>query len=148
MQPKSGRSLDPPEWGSEMPVSTMGVEWAPRFLSVLRIVVGLLFMQHGLAKLFGWPHVAMFDTLQTFQLLWFAGIIELVGGGLLAIGLFTRTIAFIMSGEMAVAYFMSHATRGFLPILNGGEGAILFCFIFFYIFLAGGGPWSIDEARA
>jgi putative oxidoreductase len=130
-----------------MPVPTMGVEWAPRFLSVLRIVVGLLFLAHGTAKLFGWPHVALFDTLQTFQLLWFAGIIELVGGGLLAIGLFTRAVAFIISGEMAIAYFMAHAPRGFLPILNGGEGAILFCFIFFYIFLAGGGPWSVDEAR-
>ena len=130
-----------------MPVSTMGVEWAPRFLSVLRIIVGLLFLAHGTAKLFGWPHVQLFDNLQTFQLLWFAGIIELVGGGLLAIGLFTRTVAFIMSGEMAIAYFMAHAPRGFLPILNGGEGAILFCFIFFYIFLAGGGPWSVDEAR-
>jgi putative oxidoreductase len=132
-----------------MPVSTtLGAEWAPRFLSVLRIVVGLLFLAHGTAKLFGWPHVALFDNLQTFQLLWFAGIIELVGGGLLAIGLFTRSVAFIISGEMAIAYFMAHAPRGFLPILNGGEGAILFCFIFFYIFLAGGGPWSVDEARA
>src|ERR1700693_5472699 len=102
-----------------MPISTtLGVEWAPRFLSLLRFVVGLLFMEHGLAKLFGWPHVQMFDNLQAFQLLWFAGIIEMVGGGLLAIGLFTRAVAFIMSGEMAIAYFTAHATRGLLPILN------------------------------
>jgi putative oxidoreductase len=131
-----------------MPISTtLGPEWAPRFLSVLRIVVGLLFLEHGTAKLFGWPHMQMFDNLQTFQLVWFAGIIELVGGGLLAIGLFTRCVAFVMSGEMAVAYFMSHAPRSFLPLVNGGDGAILYCFIFFYIFLAGGGPWSVDEAR-
>src|ERR1700730_17071203 len=117
-----------------MPVSTtLGAEWATRFLSVLRIVVGLLFLAHGSAKLFGWPHVQIFDNLQTFQLLWFAGIIEVVGSSLLAIALFTRTVAFIMSGEMAVAYFMVHAPRGFLPLLNGGDSVILYCFIFFYI---------------
>lgn len=122
--------------------------WTPRFLSVLRIVVGLLFLQHGLAKLFGWPHVAMFDNLHPFQLVWFAGIIEFVGSILLTIGLFTRCAAFVMSGEMAAAYFIAHAPRGFFPILNAGEGAVLFCFIFFYFFLAGPGPWSIDRARA
>ncbi|MBV8776361.1 MAG: DoxX family protein [Alphaproteobacteria bacterium] len=122
--------------------------WAPRFLGIMRIVVGLLFLQHGLAKLFGWPHVAMFDNLHAFQLVWFAGIIEFVGGILLTIGLWTRCAAFVMSGEMAVAYFMSHALRGFFPIINNGEGAILYCFIFFYYFLAGSGRYSIDNARA
>ena len=122
--------------------------WALRFLGIMRIVVGLLFLQHGLAKLFGWPHVANFDNLHAFQLVWFAGIIELVGSTLFTIGLFTRRAAFVMSGEMAIAYFMEHAPRSFFPILNGGEGAILFCFIFFYFFLAGSGSYSIDNARA
>ena len=121
--------------------------WVTRFLGILRIMVGLLFLQHGLAKLFGWPHVAMFDNLHAFQLVWFAGIIEVVGSVLLVIGLWTRCVAFIMSGEMAVAYFMSHAPRGFFPILNNGEGAVLYCFLFFYFFLVGAGAWSIDSAR-
>ena len=130
--------------------STLGGRalWTPRFLGIMRIVVGLLFLQHGLAKLFGWPHVAMFDNLHAFQLFWFAGIIELVGSILLTIGLFTRCAAFVMSGEMAIAYFMEHAPRSFFPILNGGEGAILYCFIFYYFFLAGSGSYSVDNARA
>jgi putative oxidoreductase len=122
--------------------------WTPRFLGIMRIVVGLLFLQHGLAKLFGWPHVTMFDNLHAFQLVWFAGIIEVVGSVLLTIGLFTRCVAFVMSGEMAFAYFIAHAPRSFFPILNGGEGAVLFCFIFFYFFLAGSGAYSIDNTRA
>jgi putative oxidoreductase len=122
--------------------------WAPRFFAVLRIVTGLLFMEHGLSKLFGWPHMAMFDNLQAFQLVWFAGIIELAGGALLTIGLFTRCAAFVMSGEMAVAYFMSHAPRSFFPLVNNGDSAILYCFLFFYFFLVGAGVWSIDRARA
>ena len=121
--------------------------WTPRFLALFRIVAGLLFMEHGMAKLLGWPHQANFDNLHAFQLLWFAGIIEMVGGALLAVGLFTRCAAFIMSGEMAYAYFTVHAPRGFLPLLNGGDGAILYCFLFFYFFLVGGGLWSIDQAR-
>lgn len=129
-------------------IATGRALWAPRFLGIMRIVVGLLFLQHGLAKLFGWPHVAIFDNLHAFQLVWFAGIIELVGSALFTIGLFTRCAAFVMSGEMAVAYFMAHAPRGFFPILNNGEGAILFCFIFFYYFLVGSGSYSIDNARA
>ena len=100
-----------------------------------------------MAKLLGWPHQANFDNLHAFQLLWFAGIIELVGGALLTVGLFTRCVAFIMSGEMAIAYFTSHAPRGFFPLLNGGDAAILYCFLFFYFFLAGPGPYSIDSAR-
>jgi putative oxidoreductase len=111
------------------------------------IMVGLLFLQHGLAKLFGWPHVAMFDNLHAFQLAWFAGIIEVVGGALFTIGLFTRCVAFVLSGEMAFAYFIAHAPRAFFPILNNGKGAILFCFIFFYFFLLGSGSYSIDNTR-
>ena len=121
--------------------------WSPRLLSVLRIVAALLFLQHGLAKLLHFPHVAMFDELQLFSLIGLAGIIEIVGGILLLLGLFTRPVAFIMSGEMAFAYFMAHAPRGFFPILNQGELAILYCFVFLYLAAAGGGPWSLDEAR-
>ena len=83
-----------------------------------------------------------------FQLLWFAGVIEALGGLLLALGLFTRPVAFIMSGEMAVAYFYSHAPRNFFPLINGGDAAILYCFIFLYIFVAGGGAWSLDRLRS
>ncbi len=125
----------------------MLLTWAPRFLSLLRIVAGLLFMEHGMAKLLGWPRDARFDNLKMLSLLWFAGIIELVGGALLTVCLFTRCVAFIMSGEMAIAYFTSHAPRGFFPMLNGGDAAILYCLLFFYFFLAGAGPYSIDSAR-
>jgi len=118
--------------------------WTPRFLGIMRIVVGLLFLQHGLAKLFGWPHVAMFDNLHAFQLVWFAGIIELTGGSLVALGLFTRAAAFIMSGEMAIGYFLFHAPHSFFPLLNGGEAAVLYCFVFFYLVFAGAGPLSLD----
>jgi putative oxidoreductase len=121
--------------------------WSPRLLSVLRIVTALLFLQHGMAKLFGFPHVASFDSLKLASLLGAAGIIEIVGGVLVLIGLFTRPAAFILSGEMAVAYFMSHAPRAFFPILNNGELAILFCFVFLYLAAAGAGPWSVDHAR-
>ena len=117
--------------------------WEPHVLSILRIVIGLLFMEHGLAKLFGFPTAALSPAM--FQLLWFAGVIEALGGLLLTLGLFTRTAAFIMSGEMAVAYFYSHAPRNFYPLLNGGDAAILYCFIFFYFFVVGGGAWSIDR---
>ena len=122
--------------------------WSPRLLSVLRIVAALLFLQHGFAKLLHFPHVAMFDQLQLFSLIGLAGIIELVGSILLLVGLFTRPVAFIMSGEMAFAYFMAHAQRGFFPILNQGELAILFCFVFLYLAVAGGGAWSMDHRPA
>ncbi len=121
--------------------------WSPRLLSVLRIVAALLFLQHGLAKLFGFPHVASFDNLKLASLLGVAGIIEVAGSVLLLIGLFTRPAAFILSGEMAVAYFMSHAPRAFFPILNQGELAVLFCFVFLYLAAAGGGVWSLDRMR-
>src|SRR6185437_6458895 len=114
---------------------------------LLRIVAGYLFLQHGTAKLLHVPHVAAFDQLQLMSLTGMAGIIELVGGILLLIGLFTRPAAFIMSGEMAVAYFMAHAPRSFFPLLNGGEAAVFFCFAFLYLAFAGAGLWSVDHAR-
>ena len=120
--------------------------WSPQFLSVMRIAVGLVFLQHPAAKFLGFPHVAYFDNLQIFS--WpigIAGIIETIFGLLLFFGLFTRVAAFILSGEMAVAYFMAHAPQGFYPLLNMGEAAVLFCFVFLYIAAAGPGPWSIDE---
>ena len=119
--------------------------WAPRMLSVLRIVTALLFMQHGTAKLFGVPHQAMFDNLQLMSLMGLQGVLEAFGGLLLAIGLFSRPVAFLLSGNMAVAYFMAHAPKGAWPILNGGDLAVLFCFVFLYLWVAGPGPWSVDE---
>jgi putative oxidoreductase len=135
-----------PVWGDDVISNAVLATWSPRLLSVLRIVAALLFLQHGLAKLLHFPHVAMFDQLQLFSLLGLAGVIELVGSVLLLIGFFTRPVAFIMSGEMAVAYFMAHVPRGFFPILNQGELAMLFCFVFLYLAAAGGGPWSVDAA--
>ncbi|MEA2983823.1 MAG: putative oxidoreductase [Alphaproteobacteria bacterium] len=121
--------------------------FSPYLLSVLRIMTGLLFLQHPFAKFFKIPHVAMFDNLQLFSLTGVAGMIELVGGALLVLGLFTRPVAFILAGEMAFAYFIGHAPRGFFPLTNGGEPAVLFCFIFLYLAAAGGGTWSIDALR-
>jgi len=121
--------------------------WTPRLLGVLRIVIGLLFLQHGTAKLLGAPHVAMFDGLQLFSLMGLAGVLELGGGALFALGLFTRPVAFILSGMMATAYFMAHAPQAFLPLLNQGELAVLYCFAFLYFAVAGAGAYSIDAAR-
>jgi putative oxidoreductase len=119
--------------------------WALRLQSVLRIVAGGLFFLHGTAKLFHVPHVPSFDNVQLMSLVGFAGVLELIGGFLLLIGLFTRPVAFILSGEMAVAYFIAHGPRNVLPILNGGELAAIYSFVFLYFALAGGGPWSLDE---
>ncbi|MGD9925304.1 MAG: DoxX family protein [Pseudorhodoplanes sp.] len=121
--------------------------WAPRLLSILRIMSGLLFMQHGTAKLLGIPQMAMFAKLQPYSLSWVAGVLELVGGALLVIGLFTRPVAFVLSGLMAFAYFIAHAPRGFYPIVNAGELAALYCFVFLYLAAAGGGAWSVDALR-
>ena len=118
--------------------------WSPRLLSVLRIVTALLFMMHGTAKLFQMPHQAMFDNLQLMSLLGLQGVLEAGGGFLLLIGLFSRPIAFILSGDMAVAYFIAHWPKSWLPILNGGDLAVLFCFVFLYLCVAGPGPWSVD----
>ena len=116
---------------------------APRMLSILRIMAGLLFLEHGTAKLLGFP--AGTATPALFGLAWFAGVIELVGGALVALGLFTRYAAFIMSGEMAIGYFLVHAPQSFFPLVNRGEGAVLYCFLFLYLAVAGGGSWSLDR---
>ena len=120
--------------------------WAPRALAVLRIIAGLLFIEHGLQKLFAFPSAPPFPLPAAFSLLWIGAILEFLGGLLVVLGLFARPAAFIIAGEMAVAYFMFHAPRSFFPIINGGEGAILFCFIFLYIAAAGPGAWSLDRA--
>ncbi len=119
-------------------------EWSPYLLSVLRIVAGLLFLQHGSAKLLHVPHQAMFDHLQLMSLMGVQGIIEIAGGILLAVGLFSRPVAFILSGDMAVAFFIAHYPHGWLPILNGGDLAVLFSFVYLYLWAAGPGPWSLD----
>jgi putative oxidoreductase len=117
-------------------------KWSPFFLSVLRIIAGFLFVAHGTQKVLSFPvppEHAMAGIIPQLS-----GIIELIGGALLLIGLFTRVAAFICSGEMAVAYFMVHAKGGFWPLINKGELAVLYCFVFLYLFFAGGGPLSID----
>ena len=120
--------------------------WQPQVLAILRIVVGLLFLEHGLQKFFGFPvPFPMPGPLPPMVMA--AGAIELIAGALVTIGLFTRLAAFIASGEMAVAYFIGHFPKGFWPVENMGEGAILYCFIFLYIAAAGPGAWSIEGAR-
>ena len=120
------------------------VTWAPRLRSILRIVVGLMFMLHGAQKLLGFPDAAAKLQPHAPLLLKAAGFIELVVGALIAVGLLTSIAAFIASGEMAVAYFKQHAPGGFWPTLNGGELAVVYCFVFLYLAFAGPGPWSID----
>ena len=117
--------------------------WAPHILSILRILTAATFLTHGTMKLFGWPAPFEFPLN---GMLYTAAILEVVGGLLLIVGLFSRPVAFVLSGEMAVAYFMGHAPQGFFPALNGGEAAMLFCFIFLYIAAAGPGPLSVDAA--
>ena len=118
--------------------------FSPQLLSTLRIVSALIFMAHGTAKLLGFPPTEM-PQPDPMTLFWFAGVLELVGGALLALGLFTRPVAFVLSGEMAFAYFMGHATQAFFPLQNGGDAAILYCFVFLYIAAAGPGPWALDN---
>jgi putative oxidoreductase len=114
----------------------------PYVLSILRIMAGLLFLEHGMAKLFGFPPHGPMPAFMVLE--WFAGTVELTGGVLVALGLFTRAAVFIMSGEMAIGYFMQHAPRSFFPLLNGGDAAVLYCFVFFYLVFAGAGPLSLD----
>src|SRR3954454_15383792 len=126
-------------------LAALRLTWKPRMLSILRIMVGLLYMEHGLAKVVGFPLQPNHKAYELFTLNpGIQGLLELVGGLLLAIGLFTRPVAFILAGNMAVAYFMAHAPQNFFPITNRGDAAVLYCFIFFYIFFAGPGPWSVD----
>ena len=126
--------------------TTLETVWAPRLLSVLRIMVALLFLEHGTQKLLGFPPSAN-PAPAMMTLAWVQGVIEIVGGILLALGAFTRPTAFILSGDMAVAYFMAHASRNFFPVNNGGDAAILYCFVFLYFVAAGPGPWSVDAMR-
>jgi putative oxidoreductase len=130
-----------------MNITMIGGVWAPRVLSVLRMVAGLILLQYGLAKLFGWPAVKIFENLPWLSLYGVAGMFELIGGVLLILGLFTRAVAFVLSGEMAAAYFIDHFPRGFFPLLNHGELAVILCFTFLYLAFAGGGPWSLDAIR-
>ena len=126
-------------------MDTLYLQWSPRLLSVLRIVTAFLFIQHGSMKLLGFPPSEAFAGLKLFSLIGFAGVLELFGGFLLLFGLFTRPVAFILSGEMAFAYFMAHAPHGLYPMLNHGELAVLYCFVFLYLAVAGGGVWSVDQ---
>jgi putative oxidoreductase len=119
--------------------------WQPQLLAILRIVVGLLFLEHGLSKFFAFP--VPFPVHPLPPLLVAAGVVECVAGVLITIGLFTRLAAFLASGEMAIAYWMMHFPQGFWPLANKGEAAIMFCFVFLYIAAAGPGAWSIDSAR-
>ena len=116
----------------------------PYVLSIFRIVTGLSFFQFGVAKFLKIPHVPMFEKLEPFSMFWNAGIFEFVLGALLILGLFSRVAAFILCGEMAFAYFIDHFPRGFIPLLNGGNLAIMYCFACLYLACAGGGPWSLD----
>lgn len=124
-------------------------KWAHYAQGLLRIIVAYLFLQHATAKLFGFPHVAYFDNLQVLSLEGIAGIIELAGAPLLLLGLFTRPVAFVLSGEMAFAYFIGHVPHGnFLsPLLNQGESAVVYCFVFLFFAAAGPGAWSLDTSR-
>ena len=128
-----------------MNVDTLQTVWAPRMLSILRIVAALIFMEHGTQKLLGFPPLDR-AAPELLSLSWVAGVLELVGGALLVLGLFTRPVAFILAGEMAFAYWIAHAPRSFFPVLNAGDAAILYCFVFLYLAVAGGGAWSLDNA--
>jgi putative oxidoreductase len=118
--------------------------WTPRALSVLRIITGLLIIQHGMAKIIGFPAFPAYANVHPMSMIGAAGFIEMIGGALLIIGLFTRPAAFILSGEMAFAYFIAHASKDFHPLINGGTLAILYCFTCLYLSTAGAGPWSVD----
>lgn len=140
------RIHDESESSMAMNLTGAATAWAPRALGLLRMMAALLFIEHGTQKLFGFP-VNERGIPPLLSLYGLAGVLEAVGGLLLLFGLFTRPVAFVLSGMMAVAYFMAHAPQSFFPALNGGDAAILFCFVFFYLFVAGPGAWSVDEAR-
>jgi putative oxidoreductase len=131
------------DWANLRPI------WEPRMLSILRIMVGLLYLEHGLGKVFNLPAAPDHRPYVLLTLVpGLAGLLELIGGALIAVGLFTRPVAFILAGEMAFAYFMAHAPNSFFPLLNRGDAAILYCFIFLYFFVVGAGVWSLDQLRA
>lgn len=131
-----------------MNANALAATWAPRLLSLLRIVAGLLFLEHGTQKLFGFPvRMGGGAAPAMLSLLWFAALLETVGGALIVLGLFTRPVAFLLSGQMAVAYFLFHQPKSPFPALNGGDAAILFCFLFLYLAAAGAGPLSLDARR-
>ncbi|MDQ8726946.1 DoxX family protein [Bradyrhizobium sp. LHD-71] len=127
-----------------MHLDSLRAAWSPRLLSILRIMTALLLLQYGMAKLVGFPVFEYLNNVPRFSLPWVAGLLELFGGALLLIGLFTSPVAFILSGLMAFAYFLGHAPKGFYPLTNGGTLAVLFCFVFLYFACAGGGAWSAD----
>jgi putative oxidoreductase len=120
--------------------------WTPRALSALRIITGLLIIQHGMGKLLGFPALPAYANVQLMSLSGAAGVIELIGGALLILGLWTHAVAFILAGEMAFAYFIGHFPKGFHPLINGGTLAALYCFTCLYLASAGAGPWSVDAS--
>jgi putative oxidoreductase len=122
------------------------VAYTPRALSVLRIITGLLIIQHGMGKLLGFPALPAYANVQLMSLSGAAGVIELIGGALLILGLWTQPVAFILAGEMAFAYFIGHFPKGFHPLINGGTLAALYCFTCLYLSTAGAGPWSLDAS--
>ncbi|HVQ45796.1 MAG TPA: DoxX family protein [Gemmatimonadales bacterium] len=135
--------------GTSLTIAERWRSWTPYLLSVLRIVAAFLFIQFGTAKLYGFPAPIMpgGGTAPFGTLAWWASIFETYGGTLLLAGLFTRPVAFVLSGEMAVAYFHGHAPQGFWPVLNQGHPAVMFCFLFLYLSAVGAGPWSLDALR-
>ena len=115
-------------------------------LSLVRIIVGLLFLEHGTAKYLGFPSLPR--SAEALSMSGVGGLLELIGGALMVLGLFTRPVAFLLCGEMAVAYFYAHFPRNFFPLINGGDAAVLYCFVFLYVMFAGAGPWSVDALIA
>ncbi len=130
-----------------MQAISISERWAPRLLSVLRIVAALIFLEHGTQKLFGFPAPPEAGFPPFLSLFWWQGVIEVGVGALLLLGLLTRPVAFLLAGDMAVAYWMVHAPKSPYPALNGGDAAILYCFVFLYFAVAGGGAWSLDRLR-
>jgi putative oxidoreductase len=143
------RSIHPGGFVNDSGIVARWRSWAPYLLSVLRIVAAFLFMQVGTAKVFGFPAPIMPDggLAAAGSLPWIAGMLEVIGGSLLLLGLFTRPVAFVLAGEMAFAYFMGHAPQGFWPLLNQGVPAAFYCFLFLYLSAAGPGTWSLDALR-
>jgi putative oxidoreductase len=127
-----------------MDIASLAAIWSPRLLSVLRVIAGLMLLQYGMAKLLGFPAMPSFAHVELLSLIGASGTLELVGGSLLTLGLFGRPVAFVLSGEMAFAYFITHFPHGFIPLLNNGTLPVLFCFVFLYLSAAGPGPWSLD----